>query len=75
MELKEAISNATEKYKSMAQEIKQRSVSYSELAELTAIFEELAANLNLHGEKRIEAEIDFIEQYINGNDNPVIRIL
>lgn len=54
----------------------QRDISYGELAALSEDFDRQAEEFpELHGEDRLNAEIDFIDQYINGNDNPEIRIL
>lgn len=55
----------------------QRSVSYSELVELEDMFNEQVKKRNIkfdNDEACSEALFDFIDQYINGNDNPQISI-
>ena len=53
----------------------QRDVSYGELVELENLFNEQVKKFNIGfecEEERDEALIDFIQQYIDGNDNPQI---
>ena len=53
----------------------QRNVSYGELAELNNKFNEQIKEFNIGfecEEERQEALFDFIQQYINGNDDPKI---
>ena len=53
----------------------QRDVSYGELAELSNMFNEQIKEFNIGfecEEERQEALFDFIQQYINGNDDPKI---
>ena len=54
----------------------QRDVSYGELAELNNKFNEQIKEFNIGfdcDEEREEALFDFIQQYINGNDDPQIH--
>ena len=56
----------------------ERSVSYGELAMLEYLFGRQMLNLKLDfadEEYRAEALNDFIDQYVNGNDNPEVRLL
>jgi len=53
----------------------QRNISYGELAELENMFNEQIKEFNIGfecEEERQEALFDFIQQYINGNDDPKI---
>lgn len=53
----------------------QRDVSYGELVELENMFNEQVKKFNIGfecEEERQEALFDFIQQYIDGNDNPQI---
>ena len=53
----------------------QRGVSYGELVELGNIFNEQIEKYHINFEsyeERQEALFDFIQQYINGNDDPQI---
>lgn len=55
----------------------QRSVSYQELSELEEMFNKQVKEKNIKfddNEQCSEALFDFIDQYINGNDNPKIDI-
>lgn len=55
-------------------EIKQRDVSYGELAALQEVFEEQAKDWNFYCEEhREQCLLDFQQQYIDGDDNPKIR--
>lgn len=56
----------------------QRSVSYGELAELENMFNEQIKKRHIKfedEEKCSEALFDFIQQYIDGDDNPQVRVL
>jgi len=56
----------------------QRNVSYGELAELENLFEEQIKERGIeftNDEQMEEARFDFIQQFIDGNDNPVIHII
>lgn len=55
----------------------QRSVSYGELAELENMFNEQVKKRNIvfsGNEECTEALFDFIQQYIEGNNNPQVHI-
>lgn len=54
----------------------QRNVSYGELAELEKMFKEQVKTLRIcfeSKEERDEALFDFIQQYIDGNDDPQVN--
>lgn len=56
----------------------ERSVSYGELACLENLFDEQLRDMKValaDEEYRTEALNDFIDQYIQGNDNPEVRLL
>lgn len=54
----------------------QRSISYGELAELQSLFDKQVGEFNIGfecEEEQQEALFDFVQQYINGNDDPRIE--
>lgn len=56
----------------------QRDVSYGELSMLEELFNEQVKKTGVEftdDEQRDEARFDFVQQYIEGNDNPTIRVL
>ena len=56
----------------------QRDVSYGELSMLEELFDEQVKEKEIaftDDEQRDEARYDFIQQYIDGDDNPIVRIL
>lgn len=58
--------------------MEQRNVSYGELIALQQMFEEQIKILGvtfLEEEYRDECEFDFVDQYINGCDEPEVRLL
>lgn len=53
--------------------MEKRDVSYGELAVLAEMFDEQTAGHVFEcDEQRQECEFDFIQQYIDGNDEPVV---
>ena len=62
----------------MEEKIEQRDVSYGELAVLDEMFEDQLAESGYvfsDEETKEECRFDFVQQYIDGNNNPVIRII
>jgi len=54
----------------------QRNISYGELAALQELFDQQVEEFNIGfecDEEREEALFDFVQQYINGNDDPQIH--
>ena len=54
----------------------QRDISYGELAALQELFDQQVEEFNIGfecDEEREEALFDFVQQYINGNDDPQIH--
>lgn len=53
------------------QKIVQRDICYGDIADLGSLFEELTAGHNFDCEEaKDESLFDFIQQYIEGNDEP-----
>lgn len=56
----------------------QRSVSYGELADLNAMFDEQVLAMGIQFEDsdmESQCRIDFVDQYINGDDEPKVNLM